>query len=358
LSLITTYVDSSTRQLCIFNDVYFAVGSGTGGPFLIERRRPKNETGNLQPKTSDLYHTPRLNTKQRSQSLYNPPLSFERVLIKPDQSFSRFDPDEDSDGEDPFEAKTTHDEDGEDLRMRPCRSVSQLPISSPSSRRPPPSYSASVKLRYSVSRNQRFAGSLSNLGSVSETPATASAVSSGWPQTSSWTPVRQQPRQEQPALILSTPGGKTLNACETIREECGGFWGNGMTPTNPYIGHKTTKQQAWHSSRRHTLHSQPQPLSVQGIGYGFNRRSSVVSSTTSPSMTMAAASVEKNNSVLRRKLAYPPMVAGRLNSPHLDDSRSFVMGQRKYSSPAYVEAILHKSSPHSYQHAINLQVAI
>ena len=85
---------------------------------------------------------------------------------------------------------------------------------------------------------------------------------------------------------------------------------------------RTTNNDAW-LLRRNSLHSQPQPLSVQGFGHRFNpaRRYSTIET--------------------RSRAA---MVAGRLLGVPVEDSRSSVMAQRKFSSPACVDAMIYNHS--------------
>lgn len=142
-------------------------------------------------------------------------------------------------------------------------------------------------------------GSLSSLSAVAETPPSARAVS----------------RRDPPCVLLSTP-------CGTILEE-----------------QSTTTNFAW--SRRHSLHSQPQPLSVQGFGYGYNRpKQDLLNLKRRMASNMVAGRrVEEGRSTAaimeqhRRKTASPALMAYQ---------------QRKMASPAFVEAVL--NNQHRYYH--------
>ena len=162
--------------------------------------------------------------------------------------------------------------------------------------------------------------SLSTLNSVSETPLTPCAVS------------------YRPKVILSTP-------CGTIREEQGssGSLNNGNVPGDSCMSNPTNSQHrrsysvktannydlynhhAW--SRRHSIHSQPQPLSVQGFGqrYGIIRNNRI-----NPDLYPE----ERNRRV--------SMVAGRPASISAadEDGRSTPMRTAaKLSSPVCMDAI-------------------
>ena len=276
---------------------FIPVGLGCKGPFLQERHsQPKKSTTNYLP------HRP----MQRSLSVSSVPTTSSplsnrhRVVIRPDPKFTQFNPeDEDEDSENEMENSSSQ-EIFHDLRPSP-RDHSSLG----GGRHKPHGLRSRLSLQHPLPPSRGRLGSLSNLSAVSEAPLTAHAVSPN-----------QQPLPPQPRMLYHSPYG-------TIREEqhdkvC-------MRTNRDHSYRVTTNSDtAWSASRRNSLHSQPQPLSVQGFGHRFNPR--------------------RYSTIEGRSRA--AMVAGRLLGVHpgLEDSRSSVMAQRKFSSPACVEAVYNHST--------------
>ena len=198
---------------------------------------------------------------QRSQSLS----SCTRIVIRPDPKFSKFNPEdeEEEDMEDSDEDIFESNAGGGSCVQPPAtsefnsRSVPQPRFIAPPP--PPPTTSASSSSSYNsritVKRRPGRAGglgpshlgSLSNLTSVAEQPPTPCAVS-------------HQPQQPlwPPKVLLSTP---CIGIIREADHNSGGDAGlNSMTSTN------LKRETLW--MRRHSLHAQPQPLSVHGFGYG------------------------------------------------------------------------------------------
>ena len=137
---------------------------------------------------------------------------------------------------------------------------------------PPPASSSSYNSRITVKRRlgrvgsaglgPSHLGSLSNLTSVAEQPPTPCAVSH--PQ--------QQPLWP-PKVLLSTPCIGIIREAEQqqqkfremARNSSGGEEINNTTSMTTSTNN-FKRETLW--MRRHSLHSQPQPLSVHGFGYG------------------------------------------------------------------------------------------
>ena len=149
-------------------------------------------------------------------------------------------------------------------------------------------------------RNLVPGSSLSTLNSVSEQPLTPCAVS------------------YRPKVILSTP-------CGTIREEVTGNGHESMIHTNfsqrRSMSVKSTPRGtpnpdfAW--GRRHSIHNQPQPLSVQGFGHRYGQRNRKSADVDRMS---ADLSHRKSTADLRVN-----MVAGRPTSISGEDNRPSAM---------------------------------
>ena len=207
-------------------------------------------------------------------------ISSNRRYIRPDPKFSKFNPeeeDEDSDDE-PFEPEVS---------PKYFNNAGQYAAnggggsrSSAASRQPPSYNRVAIKRR---PRTSNPLGSLSNLTSVAETPPTPCAVSSR--------PHHQYVWPQQPTVLLSTP-------CGTICEEDASMHQASLTSTNLNYSEHLRR-------RRHSLHNQPQPLSVHGFGgYGLRRSTADLrSSSISPGGQEAASGFlnrQRSHSVMLR----------------------------------------------------------
>ena len=183
--------------------------------------------------------------------------SSNRRYIRPDPKFSKFNPeeeDEDSDDE-PLEPEAFSPKYYNGAANGQHAGEGSRP--SAASRQPPSYNRVAIKRR---PRTSNPLGSLSNLTSVAETPPTPCAVSSRpLPQHYVW--------PQQPTVLLSTP-------CGTICEEDASMPQASLTSTNLNYSEHLRR-------RRHSLHNQPQPLSVHGFGgYGMRRSTADLRSTS------------------------------------------------------------------------------
>ena len=207
--------------------------------------------------------------------------SSNRRYIRPDPKFSKFNPeeeDEDSDDE-PLEPEAFAPKYYNGAANGQHAGEGSRP--SAASRQPPSYNRVAIKRR---PRTSNPLGSLSNLTSVAETPPTPCAVSSRpLPQHYVW--------PQQPTVLLSTP-------CGTICEEEASMPQASLTSTNLNYSEHLRR-------RRHSLHNQPQPLSVHGFGgYGMRRSTADLrSSSISPGGQEAASGFlnrQRSHSVMLR----------------------------------------------------------
>lgn len=220
--------------------------------------------------------------------------SSNRRYIRPDPKFSKFNPeeeDEDSDDE-PFEPEVSpkYFNGGGSAVPQHAANGGGGSRSSAASRQPPSYNRVAIKRR---PRTSNPLGSLSNLTSVAETPPTPCAVSSR--------PHHQYVWPQQPTVLLSTP-------CGTICEEDASMPQASLTSTNLNYSEHLRR-------RRHSLHNQPQPLSVHGFGgYGMRRSTADLrSSSISPMMASDAAGFlnrQRSHSVMLRSTSSNYMEAG------------------------------------------------
>ncbi len=334
----------------------FLFSAGWSGPILIER--PTGDDPVLMPKnvTASNLH------RSKSMSCAT------RVVIRPDPSFTKFDP---HDEDESSHSDEDNDEDGGIvIKTQRARATS---IASPASAvptslttpvtknglsngkspsRPPPAYtprSAEAK-RSSRSQSSLRFGSLSNLCPVNETPLTARSVSSS-SNSSSLHSLRPQLRPPSFGAIpeedacLTTTTNSMMMMTKTRRKLS--YQNSHYYTTQQQQQQHQLRPQNVHPLRRHSysLHAQPQPLSIQEFGYGLP-------ATNQASASAASMTTSPKKGFLRRKVNQPSMVAGRQPQPE-QERRSAIMVQRKFSTPPYVDALMLNSHPNYYyqQHA-------